>query len=82
MNYEYGQLREDIHQVFYDFLNHEYRRCKAGEFDFKFMEYRTDDILNIIKNCGGNICEYETIFKNQRKGDVLKCQNMKQLEQI
>ena len=82
MNYEYAQLRKDIHQVFYDFLNHEYRICKAGEFDVEFMEYRTDDILNIIKNCGGNICEYETIFKNQRKGDVLKCQNMEQLEQI
>ena len=82
MNNGYGQLREDIHQVFYDFLNHEYRICKAGEFDFEFMEYCTDDILHIIKNCGGDICEYETIFKNQREGDKLKCQNMKQLEQI
>ena len=82
MNYNYGQLRKDIHQVFYDFLEHECRICKAGEFDFEFMEFRTDDILRIIKNCGGDICEYETIFKNERKGDRLKCQNMKQLEQI
>ena len=49
MNYSYGQLRKDIHQVFYDLINHEYRICKAGEFDFEFMEYRTDDILRIIK---------------------------------
>lgn len=82
MNYNYGQLRKDIHQVFYDLINHEYRICKAGEFDFEFMEHRTDDILHIIKNCGGDICEYETIFKNQREGDKLKCQNMKQLEKI
>ena len=82
MNYSYGQLRKDIHQVFYDFFNHEYRVCKAGEFDFEFMEYRTDDILRIIKNCGGDIDEYETIFINEREGDRLKCQNMKQLEKI
>lgn len=82
MNYSYGQLRKDIHQVFYDFFVHEYKLQKVGEFDFEFMEYRTDDILRIIKNCGGDICEYETIFKNQRKGDELKCQNMKQLEKI
>ena len=82
MNDDYGQLRKDIHKIFYDFLNYEYRICKDGEFDFEFMEHRTDDILRIIKNCGGNIDEYETIFKNQRKGDILKCQNMKQLEQI
>ena len=53
-----------------------------GEFDFESMEYRTDDILRIIKNCGGDICEYKTIFKNQREGDKIKCQNMKQLEKI
>ena len=82
MTYCYGQLRKDIHQVFYDFFNHEYRVCKAGEFDFEFMEYRTDDILRIIKNCGGDIEEYETIFINEREGDRLKCQNMKQLEKI
>ena len=82
MNDDYGQLRKDIHQVLYDFFEHEYRMCKAGKFDFEFMEFKTDDILHIIKNCGGNIDEYETIFKNQRKGDILKCQNMKQLEQI
>ena len=82
MNDNYGQLRKDIHQVFYDFLVHEYKIFKDGEFDFEFMEYRTDDILHIIKNCGGDICEYETIFKNQREGDKLKCQNMKQLEKI
>ena len=82
MNDSYGQLRKDIHQVFYDYLNHEYRICKAGEFDFEFMEYCTEDILRIIKNCGGDICVYETIFKNQREGDQLNCQNMSTLEQL
>lgn len=82
MNDSYGQLRKDIHQVFYDFFEHEYRIQKAGEFDFEFMEFRTDDILRIIKSCGGDICKYESIFENERKGDKIKCQNMKQLEKI
>lgn len=82
MNDSYGQLRKDIHEVFCDFFEREYEVQKAGEFDFEFMEYRTDDILRIIKNCGGNIDEYKTIFKNQREGDKIKCQNMKQLEKI
>lgn len=73
----YGQLRKDIHQVFYDFFKHEYSIQKAGEFDFEFMEFRTDDILNIIKNCGGDICKYESIFKNQREGDRLWVEKLK-----
>lgn len=35
MNDSYGQLRKDIHQIFYDFFNREYEVQKGGEFDFE-----------------------------------------------
>lgn len=50
--YNYGELRNEIHRIFYDFYNWEREVSKGGEFDFEFMEYRTDDILRLISTHG------------------------------
>jgi hypothetical protein len=51
MNYD--ELRHKIHDILEDFLRHEIEICNAGEFDFEYMEFRTDDILRLIKRQGG-----------------------------
>lgn len=51
MNYD--ELRRKIHDILEDFLYHEIEICNAGEFDFDYMEFRTDDILHLIKRQGG-----------------------------
>ena len=49
----YNELREEIHRILYDFLNFELECSKGNEFDFEFMEFRTDEILRLIKRQGG-----------------------------
>ena len=54
----YTETREKIHEILLDFLDRELECSKNNEFDFEFMEFRTDDILNLIKNQGGNYAEW------------------------
>lgn len=63
MDNSYSNLREDIHKVLCEFLNYEHEILNDGEFDYEFLEFKTDDILRIIKNCGGDISNYKTINK-------------------
>ena len=49
----YSELREEIHRILCDFLEFELPIQNDGEFDFEYMEYRTDDILHLIKRQGG-----------------------------
>lgn len=51
----YGELREEIHKILCDFLNYELPIQNDGEFDFEYLEFRTDDILRLIKRQGGSI---------------------------
>lgn len=59
MDNSYSNLREDIHKVLFEFINYEYEILKGKEFDYDFLECITDDILRIIKNCGGDILNYK-----------------------
>ena len=52
---DYGELRKEIHKVLCDFLSYEHSLQNDGEFDFEFLEFRTDDILRLIKRQGGTI---------------------------
>ena len=52
---DYSELREEIHKILCDFLNHELPIQNDGEFDFEYLEFRTDDILRLIKRQGGSI---------------------------
>ena len=52
---DYGELRKEIHKVLCDFLSYECPLQNDGEFDFEFLEFRTDDILRLIKRQGGTI---------------------------
>jgi len=49
----YSELRNEIHKILSDFYDHEIAMYKDGEFDFEYMEYRTDEILRTIKRQGG-----------------------------
>ena len=49
----YSKLREEIHRILTDFLDYELSVHKTGEFDFEYMEFRTDEILRLIKRQGG-----------------------------
>lgn len=49
----YSELREQIHRILSDFFNYELSVYKTGEFDFEYMEFRTDEILRLIKRQGG-----------------------------
>ena len=53
--YDYKNLRDMIHVILYDFLNRELECSKDKEFDFEFMEAKTDDILRLIKRQGGQV---------------------------
>lgn len=59
MDNSYRNLREDIHKVLFEFINYEYEILKGKEFDYEFLEFKTDDILRIIKNCCGDISNYK-----------------------
>ena len=50
---DYCELRDKIHNILEDFLQYEIKMHNAGEFDFEYMEYCTDDILHLIKRQGG-----------------------------
>ena len=65
----YGELRKEIHKVLCDFLEYEHPLQNDGEFDFEYLEYRTDDILRIIRRQGGVIIK-ETEY-DERKEDIL-----------
>lgn len=52
---DYSELREEIHKILCDFLSYEHPLQNDGEFDFEYLEFRTDDILRLIKKQGGSI---------------------------
>lgn len=52
---DYRKLREEIHRILCDFLSYEHPLQNEGEFDFEFLEFRTDEILRLIKRQGGEI---------------------------
>ena len=52
---DYGELRKEIHKILCDFLAYELPVQNRGEFDWEYLEYRTDDILRLIKLQGGTI---------------------------
>ena len=53
----YKETREKIHEILFNFFNRELECSKDNEFDFEFMEFRTDDILRLIQNQGGDYAE-------------------------
>lgn len=50
---DYSELRKEIHRILCEFYEREIECSKGGEFDYEFMEYRTDDILRLIERQGG-----------------------------
>lgn len=53
--YDYENLRNIIHSILYDFFDRELECSKDNEFDFEFMESKTDDILRLIRRQGGEV---------------------------
>ena len=53
--FEYKELREKIHKILFDFFDWELKCSKDNEFDFEFLEFRTDEILKLIQRQGGSI---------------------------
>lgn len=53
----YIETREAIHKILFDFFDRELECSKDNEFDFEFMEFKTDDILRLIQNQGGSYAE-------------------------
>ena len=53
----YKKTREKIHEILFNFFDRELECSKDNEFDFEFMEFRTDDILKLIQNQGGDYAE-------------------------
>ncbi len=53
----YRETREKIHKILFNFFDRELECSKDNEFDFEFMEFRTDDILKLIQNQGGDYAE-------------------------
>jgi len=53
----YKETREEIHRILFDFFDRELECSEDNEFDFEFMEFRTDDILKLIQNQGGDYAE-------------------------
>ena len=52
---EYKELRNEIHRILFDFFDWEIKCNKDKKFDFEFMEFRTDEILRLIRRQGGTI---------------------------
>lgn len=50
----YTETREKIHKILFDFFDEELKCSKDNEFDFEWMEFKTDDILQLIQNQGGS----------------------------
>lgn len=53
----YKETREKIHEILFNFFDRELECSKNNEFDFEFIEFRTDDILKLIQNQGGGYAE-------------------------
>ena len=53
----YIETREKIHKILFDFFDKELECSKDNEFDFEWMEFKTDDILRLIQNQGGSYAE-------------------------
>ena len=49
----YSELRKEIHRILCDFLEFESPVKNGGEFDFEYLEFRTDEILGLIEKQGG-----------------------------
>lgn len=62
----YGELREEIHKILCDFLAYECPLHNNGEFDSEFLEFRTDDILQLIKRQGGFVTKQKKCFMSRR----------------
>ena len=53
----YTELRNEIHNILFEFFDREQECSKGNEFDFEWMEFKTDNILQLIKQQGGNYAE-------------------------
>lgn len=53
--FEYKELRDKIHEILFSFFDWELICSKNNEFDFEFLEFRTDEILRLIQQQGGSI---------------------------
>lgn len=53
--YDYENIRTVIHNILYSFFDRELECSKGQEFDFEFMELKTDEILRLIKRQGGQV---------------------------
>ncbi len=53
--YDYKNLRTVVHNILYSFFDREFECAKDEEFDFEFMEAKTDDILRLIRHQGGQV---------------------------
>ena len=51
--FKYPELRDEIHKIFFDLLDRELACCEKNEFDFEYLESKTDEILRLIKRQGG-----------------------------
>ena len=51
--FEYSKLRYEIHKIFFDLLEREIMCCEKNEFNFEYLESKTDEILKLIKRQGG-----------------------------
>ncbi len=49
----YKECREQIHSILCEFFETEMECNEDGEFDWEFLEFRTDDILRLIQQQGG-----------------------------
>ena len=52
---EYKELRDEIHRILFDFFDWELKCSENNEFDFEFLEFRTDEILKLIQQQGGSL---------------------------
>lgn len=52
---DYHRLQGEIRLILLNFLDREFECRKAGEFDSEYMEYKTDEVIQLIEDCGGNI---------------------------
>lgn len=53
----YIETREEIHKILIKFYEWELLCSKDNEFDFEWMEFRTDEILKLIQRQGGTYAE-------------------------
>lgn len=51
----YAELREKVHVIFYDLLDREFECAKDNEFDHEFFEMQTDEVLQLIRQQGGEV---------------------------